>query len=46
MKRQGFTLLELLMVVAVMGLLGSVATAGYYAAVSSMEVRGAKESVA
>lgn len=46
MKRQGFTLLELLMVVAVMGLLGSVATAGYYAAVSGMEVRGAKESVA
>ena len=46
MKRQGFTLLELLMVVAVMGLLGTVATAGYYAAVTSMEVRGAKESVA
>lgn len=46
MKRQGFTLLELLMVVAVMGLLGTVATAGYYAAVSNMEVRGAKESVA
>lgn len=45
-KTQGFTLLELLMVVAVMGLLGTVATAGYYAAVSSMEVRGAKESVA
>jgi len=46
MKRQAFTLLELLMVVAVMGLLGTVSTAGYYAAVSSMEVRGAKESVA
>jgi len=46
MKNKGFTLLELLMVVAVMGLLGAVATAGYYAAVTSMEVRGAKESVA
>ena len=46
MKRQGFTLLELLMVIGVMGLLGTVATAGYYAAVSNMEVRGAKESVA
>ena len=46
MKRQGFTLLELLMVVAVMGLLGTIATAGYYAAVSSMEVRGAKDAVA
>ena len=46
MKRHGFTLLELLMVVAVMGLLGTVATAGYYAAVSNMEMRGAKESVA
>lgn len=46
MKNKGFTLLELLMVVAVMGLLGTVATAGYYAAVSGMEVRGAKESVA
>ena len=45
MKRQGFTLLELLMVVAVMGLLGTVATAGYYAAASSMEVRGAQDSV-
>lgn len=45
-KRQGFTLLELLMVVAVMGMLGTVATAGYYAAVTGMEVRGAKESVA
>ena len=45
-KTHGFTLLELLMVVAVMGLLGTVATAGYYAAVSGMEVRGAKESVA
>jgi len=44
--RRGFTLLELLMVMAVMGLLGTVATAGYYAAVSGMEVRGAKESVA
>lgn len=46
MKRRGFTLLELLMVVAVMGLLGTVATAGYYAAVSNMEVRGAQDSVA
>ena len=46
MKNKGFTLLELLMVVAVMGLLGTVATAGYYAAVTGMEVRGAKEAVA
>jgi len=46
MKRKGFTLLELLMVVAVMGMLGTIATAGYYAAVSNMEIRGAKESVA
>ena len=46
MKRRGFTLLEPLMVIGVMGLLGTVATAGYYAAVTNMEVRGAKESVA
>ena len=45
MKNKAFTLLELLMVVAVMGMLGTVATAGYYAAVSNMEIRGAKDAV-
>jgi len=44
-KRKGFTLVELLMVIGIMGLIGSVATMGYYAAVRGMTDNGVRQDV-
>ncbi len=45
MRRQGFTLLELLVVVAIMGVLGTVSIGGYRAMQRGMEERGVMGNV-
>jgi len=45
MKRNAFTLIELLMVIAIMGILGSVTVGGYRAMQRGMEERGVMENV-
>ena len=45
MKRNAFTLIELLMVVLIMGILGSVTVGGYRAMQRGMEERGVMENV-
>ena len=45
MKRNAFTLIELLMVIAIMGILGSITVGGYRAMQRGMEERGVMENV-
>lgn len=45
MKRNGFTLMELLVVVAIMGLLGTISVGGYRAMQRGMEERGVMQNV-
>ena len=45
MKRNAFTLIELLMVIAIMGILGTVTVGGYRAMQRGMEERGVMENV-
>ena len=44
MKRSAFTLIELLMVIMIMGLLGTVTVGGYRAMQRGMEERGVMEN--